>query len=71
MARTGGRGRRELKSEINIVTLLDVLSVLLVIFMATATIINQSVEIDMPEANQAMAVGSNADPPVVIEVSGV
>ena len=36
MARTRGRGRRDLKSEINIVPLLDVLLVLLLIFMATA-----------------------------------
>ena len=42
MARARGRGRRELKSEINIVPLLDVLLVLLLIFMATAPIITQS-----------------------------
>ena len=55
MARHRGR-RRELKSEINIVPLLDVLLVLLLIFMATAPIISQSVEVD---------------PPVILEVSGV
>ncbi|MEX9246674.1 colicin uptake protein TolR, partial [Salmonella enterica] len=71
MARTRGRGRRELKSEINIVPLLDVLLVLLLIFMATAPIITQSVEVDLPEANQSQAVSSNDDPPVIIEVSGV
>jgi len=40
MARVRGRGgnRREVKSEINIVPLLDVLLVLLLIFMATAPI---------------------------------
>ena len=48
MARARGRGRRELKSEINIVPLLDVLLVLLLIFMATAPIITQSVEVDLP-----------------------
>ena len=42
MARHRGR-RQELKSEINIVPLLDVLLVLLLIFMATAPIISQSV----------------------------
>ena len=38
MARSRGRGRRELKSEINIVPLLDVLLVLLLIFMAIMAI---------------------------------
>ncbi|SUH38669.1 tolR protein [Salmonella enterica subsp. enterica] len=51
--------------------LLDVLLVLLLIFMATAPIITQSVEVDLPEANQSQAVSSNDDPPVIIEVSGV
>lgn len=71
MARTRGRGRRELKSEINIVPLLDVLLVLLLIFMATAPIITQSVEVDLPDATESQAVSSNDEPPVIIEVSGV
>lgn len=65
------RGRRELKSEINIVPLLDVLLVLLLIFMATAPIITQSVEVDLPDATDSQTVSSNDEPPVVIEVSGV
>lgn len=48
-----GRGRRDLKSEINIVPLLDVLLVLLLIFMATAPIITQSVEVDLPDATES------------------
>ena len=71
MARARGRGRRELKSEINIVPLLDVLLVLLLIFMATAPIITQSVEVDLPDATESQAVKSNDDPPVIVEVSGV
>lgn len=71
MARQRGRGRRELKSEINIVPLLDVLLVLLLIFMATAPIITQSVEVDLPDATESQAVSSNDNPPVIIEVSGV
>ena len=71
MARARGRGRRELKSEINIVPLLDVLLVLLLIFMATAPIITQSVEVDLPDATESQAVSTNDDPPVIIEVSGV
>ncbi|MDX5627846.1 MULTISPECIES: colicin uptake protein TolR [unclassified Brenneria] len=65
------RGRRELKSEINIVPLLDVLLVLLLIFMATAPIITQSVEVDLPEATDSKTVSSNDNPPVIVEVSGV
>jgi len=71
MARKRGRGSRELKSEINIVPLLDVLLVLLLIFMATAPIITQSVEVDLPDATDSQSVSTNDDPPVIIEVSGV
>ena len=71
MARSRGRGRRELKSDINIVPLLDVLLVLLLFFMATAPIITQSVEVDLPDATESQAVSTNDDPPVIIEVSGV
>ncbi|ADU68447.1 MAG: colicin uptake protein TolR [Pantoea sp.] len=71
MARTRGRGRRDLKSEINIVPLLDVLLVLLLIFMATAPIITQSVEVDLPDATDSKTVSSDDNPPVIVEVSGV
>jgi len=71
MARTRGRGRRDLKSEINIVPLLDVLLVLLLIFMATAPIITQSVEVDLPDATDSKTVSSEDNPPVIVEVSGV
>ncbi|ACT07726.1 MULTISPECIES: colicin uptake protein TolR [Dickeya] len=70
MARARG-GRRSLKSEINIVPLLDVLLVLLLIFMATAPIITQSVEVDLPDATESKTVSSNDNPPVIVEVSGV
>ena len=69
MARARGRSRREVKSEINIVPLLDVLLVL--IFMATAPIITQSVEVDLPEATETQAVSTNDEPPVIVQVSGV
>ena len=64
MARHRGR-RRELKSEINIVPLLDVL------LMATAPIISQSVEVDLPDASDSQSVSTNDNPPVILEVSGV
>jgi len=72
MARSRGRrNRREGKSEINIVPLLDVLLVLLLIFMATASIITQSVEVDLPDATDSKTVSSDDNPPVIVEVSGV
>ena len=43
------RKRNDIKSEINIVPFLDVLLVLLLIFMATAPIISQSVEVELAE----------------------
>ncbi|CAA2929942.1 colicin uptake protein TolR [Arsenophonus endosymbiont of Bemisia tabaci] len=69
MART--RHRRELKSEINIVPLLDVLLVLLLIFMATAPIISQSVKVELPDATQSKIVSGSDNPPIILEVSGV
>ncbi|EPL6455804.1 MULTISPECIES: colicin uptake protein TolR [Providencia] len=69
MARTSRK--RELKSEINIVPLLDVLLVLLLIFMATAPIISQSVEVELPDATDTQTVSSSDNPPIILEVSGV
>ncbi|MXP49154.1 colicin uptake protein TolR [Pantoea sp. Eser] len=71
MARVRGRKRRDLKSEINIVPLLDVLLVLLLIFMATVPIITQSVEVDLPDATDSKTVASGDNPPVIVEVAGV
>ncbi|WMQ73829.1 MAG: Tol-Pal system protein TolR [Sodalis sp.] len=63
--------RREIKSEINIVPLLDVLLVLVLIFMATAPIITQSVEVDLPNATDSKTVGNDDNPPVIVEVAGI
>lgn len=65
------RSRYSTKSEINIVPLLDVLLVLVLIFMATAPIISQSVEVDLPEASESKTVASSDSKPVIIEVSGI
>ena len=64
------RQRRDIKSEINIVPFLDVLLVLVLIFMATAPIISQSVEVELPDAVQSQNV-STEDKTVILEVSGV
>lgn len=71
MTRTRARSQRSLKSEINIVPLLDVLLVLLLIFMATAPIITQSVEVDLPESTNSKTVFTDENLPVILEVSGV
>lgn len=65
------RSRYSTKSEINIVPLLDVLLVLVLIFMATAPIISQSVEVDLPEASESKTVSSSDNKPIIVEVSGI
>ena len=65
------RQRRDIKSEINIVPFLDVLLVLVLIFMATAPIISQSVEGELPDAVQSQNVSTEDKTPVILEVSGV
>jgi biopolymer transport protein TolR len=46
---TGGSGRQTL-TEINVTPLVDVMLVLLIIFMVTAPLIQQGVEVSLPEA---------------------
>ncbi len=71
MDRRHYRHRRSVKSEINIVPLLDVLLVLLLIFMATAPIITQSVEVDLPDATDSKTVSGNDNQPVILEVASI
>jgi biopolymer transport protein TolR len=54
---SGGSGRQSL-SEINVTPLVDVMLVLLIIFMVTAPLIQQGVEVKLPEA-KAQAVKSD------------
>jgi biopolymer transport protein TolR len=49
VASTGGSGRQTL-SEINVTPLVDVMLVLLIIFMVTAPLIQQGVEVNLPDA---------------------
>ena len=52
-------------SEINVVPYIDVMLVLLVIFMATAPLLNQGVEVDLPEAPSEPLTDDEDDPLVV------
>lgn len=61
--------RYQAKSEINIIPLLDVLLVLVLIFMATAPIINQSVEVDLPKVSESKNISTQENLPVILEVS--
>lgn len=65
------RKRKTIKSEINIVPFLDVLLVLLLIFMATAPIISQSVEVELPEDRHSQSVSNEDKTPVILEISGI
>ena len=61
----GGRGRRgrgarvgTSLSEINVVPLVDVMLVLLIIFMVTAPMMQQGLEVNLPRAQRASAVSA-------------
>ncbi len=45
-----GRGKRRLMGDINVVPYIDVMLVLLIIFMVTAPLLSQGVEVDLPQA---------------------
>ena len=61
------RSRRRLVSEINVVPYIDVMLVLLVIFMVTAPLLNQGVEVQLPEAD-TRPVDTRDHEPVVVTV---
>ena len=65
------RKRNDIKSEINIVPFLDVLLVLLLIFMATAPVISQSVDVSLPEDKYSQSVSNEDKTPVILQVAGV
>lgn len=48
---TLARKKRRPMSEINVVPYIDVMLVLLIVFMITAPLLNQGIEVELPEAN--------------------
>jgi len=66
MQAIGRRKRRKLKAEINVVPYIDVMLVLLIIFMATAPLLNLGVDIKLPQSTaKAMQVDKE---PIMISV---
>jgi biopolymer transport protein TolR len=59
--------KRRLVSEINIVPYVDVMLVLLVIFMVTAPLLTQGVQVDLPQA-KAEPLPHDQKPPLVVSV---
>ncbi len=62
-----GNKKRRPMSDINVVPYIDVMLVLLIIFMITAPIVQQGVEIDLPQA-AANPISPDQDEPVVVSV---
>ncbi len=62
-----GRVRKRPISEINVVPYIDVMLVLLIIFMVTAPLMTQGVQVDLPQAN-AETVDSNEKEPLELTV---
>lgn len=60
--------KHKLMAEINVVPYIDVMLVLLIIFMITAPIIQQGVEIDLPQAN-ANPLPPEQNEPLVLTIS--
>jgi biopolymer transport protein TolR len=67
--RRGGRSRRQM-SQINVVPFIDVMLVLLIIFMITAPMLQQGVEVDLPEAEaEVLDMEQREREPIVVTVT--
>jgi len=61
------RSRNRVIAEINVVPYIDVMLVLLIIFMVTAPLLKQGVEVDLPNT-PANALDVNSPDPIVVSV---
>lgn len=57
-----GRNKRPLLNEINVTPFVDVLLILLIIFMVTAPLLKQGLDIALPESRSARATPSSKKP---------
>ncbi|MCB2214631.1 MAG: protein TolR [Desulfobulbaceae bacterium] len=71
MGMSTGNGRKQLMADINVTPLVDVMLVLLIIFMITAPMMTQGLDVDLPETT-AKSLRQDDDPIVVtIDKDGV
>ncbi|MCC6706134.1 MAG: protein TolR [Gammaproteobacteria bacterium] len=56
------RGRKRVMAEINVVPYIDVTLVLLIIFMITAPLVTQSVQVELPQAPSQVVDSSDNEP---------
>ena len=71
MAQIQPRARRKPMSEINVVPYIDVMLVLLVIFMITAPLLTQGVNVELPQTSAEPMKDDNTEPLVVtVNVEG-
>ena len=66
MSTGGGRGSRMAMSEINVTPLVDVMLVLLIIFMVTTPMMQQGIDIELPET--ASSGVATSDEPFVLVI---
>ena len=60
------RGKRKPMSDINVVPYIDVMLVLLIIFMVTAPMLMQGIEVQLPKTAADSITVSTNDPPLII-----
>ena len=63
-----GRQKRRLMGEINVVPYIDVMLVLLIIFMVTAPLLTQGIEVDLPKVGAEPLENEQAREPLVLTV---
>ena len=65
----GAPRKRRLIGEINVVPLIDVMLVLLVIFMATAPLLKQGVQVNLPQASaRPLPAATERSPPLILSI---
>ncbi len=68
MGPVSGKGKQRLVAEINVTPLVDVMLVLLIIFMVTAPMMTQGLEIDLPKTTAKSL--RQHEKPIVVSVNG-